>query len=303
MQNEKKTDKQQNEGVSKPGLTGDTAAASAIVPAEMFEADLVPDSIRNLQAIDCHGHFNFPRSPKEKPPKNLHFEKFYLGDAKTVLARARRANTRLTIISYMLQHDPIGSNEIAARIIDSTDGLLQWVYVDPLEPKTYAQADEMLTRVKCVGIKIHPRESYLISEHGQTLFEFAAKHRAVVLTHSGHKGCMPQEFVPFANAFPEVKLIIAHLGNPIDGDPWHHVKAVQASRHGNVFVDTSSAKSITPRLIEWGVKEIGADRMLYGTDTPLYFAPMHRARIDCAFISDEEKKLILCDNARKLFNL
>ena len=45
------------------------------------------------------------------------------------------------------------------------------------------------------------------------------------------------------------------------------------------------------------------EKFLYGTDSPLYFAPMQRARIDNAEISDEEKKIILRDNALKLLKL
>ncbi len=52
-----------------------------------------------------------------------------------------------------------------------------------------------------------------------------------------------------------------------------------------------------PGQIEWAVKEVGAEKVLFGTDTPLYFSPMQRARIDNAEISDEEKILILRNNA------
>ena len=48
---------------------------------------------------------------------------------------------------------------------------------------------------------------------------------------------------------------------------------------------------------------IGADRVLYGTDTPLYFAPSQRARINYAGISDAEKLLILRENAIRLLDL
>ncbi len=97
-----------------------------------------------------------------------------------------------------------------------------------------------------------------------------------------------------------MKLIIAHLGCGWDGDLTHQVRAIQQSKHGNLFTDTSSAKSITPNLIEWALREIGADRILFGTDTPLYFAPMQRARIDHAEISEQEKRLILCENAMRM---
>lgn len=58
-----------------------------------------------------------------------------------------------------------------------------------------------------------------------------------------------------------------------------------------------------PGLIEWAVEQIGADRILYGTDTPLHFAPAQRARIDQAELDDQDKQVILRDNAIKLLNI
>ena len=261
-------------------------------------------STKDLQAIDVHAHFGICRRGKSKL-----FDEFISADAETVLRRARQANTRLTIVSPIqaltprASADPIAGNEEATRVVAQTEGLLQWVVIDPLKPETYEQAVEMLALPKCVGIKLHPEEhGYPITEYGTAIFEFAAKHRAIVITHSGERNSMPEDFVKFANEFPEVTLIVAHLGCGWDNDPSHQVHAIQNSKHSNVFVDTSSALSITPGLIEWAVKEIGAELILYGTDSPLYFAPMQRTRIDCADISDQDKKLILCDNAVKLFN-
>jgi predicted TIM-barrel fold metal-dependent hydrolase len=174
--------------------------------------------------------------------------------------------------------------------------------IDPTKPATYVQAEEMLKLPRCVGIKVHPEEhGYPIAEHGRTIFEFAAHHRAVVLAHSSEQNSLASDYARLANAFPEMKLIIAHLGCGWDGDLTHQVRAIQQSRHGNLFTDTSSARSITPNLIEWAVKEVGADRILFGTDSPLYFTAMQRARIDNADLSEQEKRLILCENARKLF--
>ena len=122
-----------------------------------------------------------------------------------------------------------------------------------------------------------------------------------MLAHSSEQNSLAADYVRFANAYPEMKLIIAHLGCGWDGDLTHQVRAIQQSRHGNLFTDTSSAKSITPNLIEWAVREIGAERVLFGTDTPLYSAPMQRARIDHAEISELDKRLILAENAMRLF--
>ena len=48
-------------------------------------------------------------------------------------------------------------------------------------------------------------------------------------------------------------------------------------------------------------KAVGADRILFGTDSGCYFSPAQRARIDCALLHAEEKKKILFENALQLF--
>jgi predicted TIM-barrel fold metal-dependent hydrolase len=178
------------------------------------------------------------------------------------------------------------------------------VIIDPNRPATYDQARQMLTQPRCVGIKIHPEEHiYPIRRHGDALFAFAAEHRAVVLSHSSERNSIAADLAFFADRYPEMTLILAHIGCGFDGDPTHQVRAAAGCRHGNVYADTSSAQSIMPGLIELAVREMGADRILYGTDTPLYFAPMQRARIDHADLPDEQKRMILRDNAVRLLGL
>jgi predicted TIM-barrel fold metal-dependent hydrolase len=46
---------------------------------------------------------------------------------------------------------------------------------------------------------------------------------------------------------------------------------------------------------------MGPERILFGTDTPLYFSPMQRARVDNAEISDGAKRMILRENAERVF--
>lgn len=262
-------------------------------------------NVKDIQAIDVHAHFGDYRQNKVEL-----IDQFCSADAATIARRAKLANTRLTFVSPLrglmprFNADPVGGNEEAISIIGQTEGLRQWVVVDPLKPKTYQQAEEILKLDQCVGIKIHPEEhGYKISEHGEAIFEFAAAHNAIIETHSGEENSLPADFVKFANDFPSVQLILSHLGCGWDDDPSHQVRAIQQSKHGNMYTDTSSATNIKPTQIEWGVKEIGAEKIMFGTDSPCYFSPMQRARVDYAEISDEDKKLILCENAIKLFNL
>lgn len=260
-------------------------------------------AVCELPAIDVHGHYGRYKQVETPPLK----QQFMSGEPAAVIVRAKASHIRYTIVSPLTALMPRGSSNAfagnleAAQVVSQTLGLLQYVVIDPRDSRTYQQADEMLRTSLCVGIKIHPEaHCYPIAEHGRRIFEFAAERRAVVLTHSSEQNSLAADFVPLANEFPEVRIILAHIGCGWDGDPTHQVRAIQQCRHGNVYADTSSASSITPHLIEWAVEEIGADRVLFGTDTPLYFAPMQRARIDQADLSDEQKRLILRDNAQQI---
>lgn len=262
-------------------------------------------SIEEVRAIDVHAHVG-----RCDRPANELLTRFTSAEGAEVVRRAAEANIEWTVFSPLRalmprgKADPVAGNIEAARIIQEHASLLQWVVIDPREPKTYEQADEMLRHPRCMGIKIHPEEHlYHINEYGEAMFTFAAERRAVVLTHSGEENSLPANFVKFADAHPEMNLILAHIGCGWDGDLSHQVRAVARSKGGNMYADTSSASSITPNLIEYAVREIGAERVLFGTDTPLYSASMQRVRIDTATLSDAEKRLILRTNAERLLKI
>ena len=259
-------------------------------------------------AVDVHGHYGYYDHSKLSA---LQLE-FLSADPAEVLRRAGHARTQFTIVSPLSGLTPVGlldvlkANEEASKVVDENEGLLQYVIINPLQPESYVQAVDILQRPKCVGIKIHPEShQYPIAEHGEAVFEFAAKHNAIVLAHSGDVNSSPDDFVPFADSYPEATIILAHLGNggAAGGSPELQVRALQRAKGNNLFIDTSSARSILPGLVEWAVKELGAERLLYGTDTPVYYAPMQWARVVCTDLSEREKRMILRENAFTLLNL
>ncbi|HNC24490.1 MAG TPA: amidohydrolase family protein, partial [Opitutaceae bacterium] len=67
--------------------------------------------------------------------------------------------------------------------------------------------------------------------------------------------------------------------------------------------DTSSARSLLPGLVEWACRELGPERLLFGSDTPLYHVAMQRTRIEAAEIPEPAKRLILRENALRFFRL
>jgi len=263
-------------------------------------------SVADIPAIDVHGHYGEYNRKNVRPL----LKEFMSASAAAVVERNLLAGVHWTIASPIQAlvprggADPVGGNDHAFRTVAKTAGMKQYVVVDPLKPKTYEQAKLMLKAPHCVGIKMHPEEhQYPITKHGRELFQFAAEHAKVLLFHSGCQNSEPGDYVKLADEYRDITVILAHLGNGHDDDPSHQVRAIQASKHGNLYVDTSSARNIMPGLIEWAVKEIGAGQIVFGTDTPLYYSPMQRARINHAQISYEDKKKILWENSARIFGL
>jgi predicted TIM-barrel fold metal-dependent hydrolase len=56
-------------------------------------------------------------------------------------------------------------------------------------------------------------------------------------------------------------------------------------------------------LIEWAVERIGYDRILFGSDTPLYWAGAQKGRIETAEIDESARQAILWSNASALLGL
>ena len=181
-------------------------------------------------------------------------------------------------------------NRFLHQFVRETDKAYQWVVVHPLQPETFRQAEEMLKCKKTVGIKLHPKNhGYDILEQGDKLFSFAHELGAVVQMHPMANPHMPA----FADKYPNMKLIIAHLGSNT------FIDAVEAAKHGNIYVDTSGSASVKNHILEHAVSRIGATHILFGTDT--YSPAFQLARIAWADISEADKKRILLDNALELF--
>lgn len=260
--------------------------------------------ITAMQAIDVHSHFGTWR----KAPDEGERYAFINGEEKYLLENMDRARIAFSISSHLWGLFPRGDNDAAEgnrqgiAAASANPRLYLWAIVNPLQPETFAQANELLQHEKCLGIKVHPEEHrYPLKDYGEQLYEFAAKNHAVIEGHSGEEWSLPEDYAVFANRYPETVTIASHLGCGYDGDFRHQIRAVQSSLHGNFYTDTSSAKSMNCNILEIAVGEMGSERLLFGSDSGCYFSPSQRARVDFARIPDADKENILYRNALRVF--
>lgn len=256
------------------------------------------------QAIDVHGHLG---DPSCFPQRGLEKE-FYRLSLKKLKEIYDASNVTAACLSPMEAIFPadeqvlLDANSRLEELSMENEWLYQWVVVDPKFPASYNQAECILKSRKCVGVKIHSdAHGYPIEDFADEVFALCSAADTVLEAHSGDKMSLPENMVPFADKYPNVKLIASHLGCGYDGCIEHQVRAIQVAKYGNIYTDVSSVRSILNNLIEWAVQQVTCGKLLFGTDTPLHHIPMMKHRVETADITEHEKESILYRNACELF--
>lgn len=99
---------------------------------------------------------------------------------------------------------------------------------------------------------------------------------------------VPEDFVDISKRYPEGIFQFAHIGG--GGDWEYQCKALKDST--NVYVDTSGSNN-EENIIDFAIKYLGEDRLLFGTDSSFYQGV---GKILSADLTDIQKKKIFSDN-------
>lgn len=127
--------------------------------------------------------------------------------------------------------------------------------------------------------------------------EKAAELRVPILAHSTGPECES-----LSRQVPDCILINAHMGCcPQASGDWHRSVAA-AKAFPNILLDTTSS-SFDNGMIEFAVEEVGAERILYGSDLPLLDPALQIAKVTETDLLPEEKDLILHGNIERILKL
>ncbi len=140
----------------------------------------------------------------------------------------------------------------------------------------------------------------------------------VLLCHSGWTGgtladradtetkgyTWPLNYADILVDFPDIKLVLAHLGErnwkaPGWGLPEAHLEI--ARRFPNVWFDISGAQEIEVNVPF--LREVGVERILWGSDWSAHRHSMALLSMIRSAFTEDEKRKILGENARKLIDL
>jgi predicted TIM-barrel fold metal-dependent hydrolase len=194
-----------------------------------------------------------------------------------------------------------GNDLTAAFVARCPDRFIGFAYVSPLAPQGMVpELERAIGRLGFRAIKLY--SPYTPYEYNHPIwdpvYQFAQERGLAVLAHTG-QDAEPRFLAEAAARFPGARFVAGHAGNT---DPFRRQSIKAAQRCPNFFLETCSTYR-TPGVIEELVREAGADRVLYGSDLPLMDPRPQLGKIITARISDQDKRLVLGGNARRLLGL
>ncbi|MCU0962172.1 MAG: amidohydrolase family protein [Pirellulaceae bacterium] len=251
--------------------------------------------------IDAHGHLG--RSPQFDFPDV---------SVTTMLDMMFRLGIDRIICCHlgMLQGDwQQGFRESLQAVGESGGRILCYAGFDPALSDALDCVRRCLDCEGFVGVKIHP------SMHGRyaddpcydPVWQLAAERDVPILSHSwdiseqnpSQKYSFPRRFAEYCGRYPEVKLILGHAGGRFGG----HVAAAELARQfEHVHLDLAG-DCYTWGLIEYLVEQVGASRVLFGSDMTWIDPRTQLGMILDADVSSDAKAMILGGNATRLFGL
>ena len=280
--------------------------------------------------IDMHTHI-FPEKISvdvvEKLSRVSHSKYFSDGTLNGLKSSMDAAQINFSVIlpvaTTTKQVEKINTSSAALNEKYFGEGIISFGCIHP----DYTNYREELRRVKnygLKGIKIHPvyQDINLDDIKYLRIINCAAENDLIVVTHAGLDigfpgvvRCSPQMAKKVVEEVGEFKFVLAHMGG---WKNWSEVLKILADT--KVFIDTSfSTGEIIPRSdFHWAkedlkllnaaqfmnfVKIFGAERILFGTDSPWTAARNSIDFIKNLPLSDVDKEKILGLNAQKLLRL
>lgn len=208
--------------------------------------------------------------------------------------------------SVLLAIDPPGSFHVSQSYIENTaktERLIPFCGINPRSPRWEEHMDKCL-EMGARGIKIHPYLQGMPPSDRRVLklIERWSKSGYPVLFHTSHNGLEPailrklsdiEHYAAPLKKFPNTMFVFGHAGM---GDYAYASKIAKA--HGNTYLEIGGQPAAHIRKI---IEILGNDRVLFGTDWPVYPLVLPLAKLLIATEGDEESRTkILNVNANRI---
>lgn len=192
-------------------------------------------------------------------------------------------------------------NDYTYRATRGHPELIPFALINPSLRGAAQELERCLTQLGMRGLKLnsethgHPVNFPKIMD---PVMDLCQAHGVPVVAHAFADTAftMPWNFRHLADRFPKVNIIMLHAGYR-----WGFYDAVEASRtRPNLFIGTTL---VPPRLLQDGIKRIGADKFVFEADAPYWDFVVQIAKVEAALKKSSERDLVLGGNMKRLLGL
>ena len=263
--------------------------------------------MKKYRIIDAHCHI-YPDKIAEKAAAGT--GTFYDippsmdGKIDTLLEHGERAGIeRFIVQSVATTPKQVSSiNKFIAEAVANGNG--KFIGLGTIHPDSDdigADIDEIF-ELGLKGIKVHPDiQRFAIDDPRMDIVYERCQGRIPILVHTGdyrYDFSNPNRVIPVLEKYPDLTFIGAHFGG---WSIWEEATE-RLSGYKNFLVDCSSSLyAMTPEKARELIFAYGVDRVLFGTDYPLWTPEEEIERFMRIELSDEERQDILYNNAIKTF--
>ncbi len=272
--------------------------------------------------IDFHTH-TFPDKIAEDAVNKLKFKANIVAHSDgTALGLKESMKTAQIDISVVM---PVATNPQKVQHINDISAELTnregLIYFGCIHPDTENAAAEIrrIAGLGLRGIKIHPvyQDVDIDDIRYLRILDAAASEGLIVLMHAGDDigfpgvvRCSPEMTRRAIDKIGNLKLVAAHMGG---WQNWDKVADYLADT--SVYLDTAftlgtvmnldktTRELMDPEAFCTLVRIFGAERVLFGTDSPWADQKTALAEFKATALTNDEKQKILCDNAKALLGI
>ncbi|MFF2330588.1 MULTISPECIES: amidohydrolase family protein [unclassified Streptomyces] len=192
-------------------------------------------------------------------------------------------------------------NEFISRTVaEHPDRIIGFGQVDPRRPDAVETVTACASRYGLRGLKLHPTmHGYHFADHGllDPIFEACRDTGLMILVNAlDDPFCAPLSIEEISRSFPEVPLLIAHMGTI-----WNVNEAILvAERNEHIYLETSGTQLIE---VQMAYRRLGAGRLVMGTDWPGSHFDLERAKIARAIPDEADRALVEGGNLARILGL
>jgi len=195
-------------------------------------------------------------------------------------------------------------NAFIAETVKSSAGIMTGLGSLHPDSEDMAGDYEHLKSLGLRGVKLHPdfQKIAIDDERCEKIYQLC-RGELPVLLHTGdyrYDFSNPDRMARILEKYPDLTVIGAHFGG---WSVWDEAVS-KLCDYQNFYVDCSSTLyAVSPERGRQLVRAYGADRVLFGTDHPMWFYEEEIKRFAALGLEDEEAEKILCKNSAKLFGI